>query len=411
VPSPGPDRHRRADAALGDLVRLLTATLDPDVVAQRLVDHLLSLFNARTTALFRVEAETGNLVGVAMAGDVGPAGRAPVVIPAGMGMVGLATRARRPVATLDALTDPQLEYTAGVRAQIERAASRAVLAVPVIVRDQVIGAIVIGDLLGRIFDEEEVRLAESIADHAAIALENARLHDAAMRRERALTAVLRSARTVMEAVNLREILARIIDEAARIAGTPHVKIMLVDAAGGVLRLAAVQGTSMPTGSVLPLGEGLSGIVATTGERLFVADARDDLRNPFRDHDRARGMVTYLGLPIRTGGETIGVLTFNTTEPRRYAGEELEYLTAFADQAAVAIRNAQQVATLARSEEHYRAIVEGSVQGILIHTAGTIRFVNQALVRLMRLPGPEPLLGTSVFDFLAPTDRPRIEAYG
>ena len=164
-------------------------------------------------------------------------------------------------------------------------------------------------------------------------------------------------------------------------------------------------------SVLPLGEGLSGIVATTGERLFVADARDDLRNPFRDHDRARGMVTYLGLPIRTGGETIGVLTFNTTEPRRYAGEELEYLTAFADQAAVAIRNAQQVATLARSEEHYRAIVEGSVQGILIHTAGTIRFVNQALVRLMRLPGPEPLLGTSVFDFLAPTDRPRIEAYG
>lgn len=137
---------------------------------------------------------------------------------------------------------------------------------------------------------------------------------------------------------------------------------------------------------------------TTGERLFVADARDDLRNPFRDHDRARSMVTYLGLPIRTGGETIGVLTFNTTEPRRYAGEELEYVTAFADQAAV-------------SEEHYRAIVEGSVQGILIHTAGTIRFVNQALVRLMRLPGPEPLLGSSVFDFLTPTDRPRIEAYG
>jgi PAS domain S-box-containing protein len=162
--------------------------------------------------------------------------------------------------------------------------------------------------------------------------------------------------------------------------------------------------------VQALGTGLSGIVAATGRQLFVADTPADPRNVVRDLDRARGIVTYLGLPIRRGGETFGVLSFNTTEPRVYAEDELDYLTAFADQAAIAIRNAQQVATLQGSEERHRAIVEGSAQGILIHTDGLVRFVNPALVRLLRLPTAAAAVGRDAMDFVAPADRPHLEAY-
>jgi len=86
-------------------------------------------------------------------------------------------------------------------------------------------------------------------------------------------------------------------------------------------------------------ESLSVIVASTGQPLFVADCAHDPRNPYADQDRALGFVTYLGLPITMHGEVVGVLTVNTSQPREYTPEELEYLASFADLSAIAIGNA------------------------------------------------------------------------
>jgi signal transduction histidine kinase len=74
--------------------------------------------------------------------------------------------------------------------------------------------------------------------------------------------------------------------------------------------------------------------------LFVADCVNDPRNPYADQDRAQGIVTYLGLPIRMHGKVVGVLTVNTSQPRVYTPEDLEYLTLFADLSAIVIGNAR-----------------------------------------------------------------------
>ena len=60
--------------------------------------------------------------------------------------------------------------------RIVQAGVRAVCAVPLIVRDSVIGVLEVGDALGRQFTVEEVHLAQAFADHAALSLENARLY-------------------------------------------------------------------------------------------------------------------------------------------------------------------------------------------------------------------------------------------
>jgi GAF domain-containing protein len=61
-------------------------------------------------------------------------------------------------------------YTPEVRARIERGRTRAMLAVPLIVKGAVVGALSVGDRAGRTFDEREVRLAQAFADQAALAL-------------------------------------------------------------------------------------------------------------------------------------------------------------------------------------------------------------------------------------------------
>ena len=90
---------------------------------------------------------------------------------------------------------------------------------------------------------------------------------------------------------------------------------------------------------MPVGAPYSGVVAATGQPLFVADTLNDPRNPTLDHDRRHGMMTYLGLPIQTAETVLGVLGVRTDYPRCWTDEELTYLASFADQAAIAITNA------------------------------------------------------------------------
>jgi two-component system cell cycle sensor histidine kinase/response regulator CckA len=66
--------------------------------------------------------------------------------------------------------------------------------------------------------------------------------------------------------------------------------------------------------------------------------------------------------------------------------------------------------LRATEARYRSVVEGSVQGILIHVDGVIRFANQALADLTGFDRAEQLVGRSIWPFISPEDRPMVEQY-
>jgi PAS domain S-box-containing protein len=542
--------RRRTAETLVDVARLVSETLDPEAVARRIADGLLPFFGAQVAMVFGLDPSSGDFVRLALAGDAG-ALRDLSVFPRDAGLIGLAARERRPLASPNVLADPRVSYPAEGRALAEGAIHRALLAVPLVVRGRVIGALAVGDRAGRVFTTEDIGLAEALASQVAIAISNARLHESARERGEQLAALLRATGTVMAGLDLEATLTRIIGEASSMAGTSHVKLLLVEGGTGALRVAAAHGTASRVGETMAPGEGLSGIVAATGERLFSADTQNDPRNLLAAQDRANGIVTYLGLPIRLGGRVIGVLTFNTNAARRYGEEELEYLQSFADHAAIAIGNAQQLAreleahalserllaerveladrlqrilaampagcvlydadlritywnpaaermfgfsldevrgrrswdtitspgsraevaerfrriaagedlvsglnengtrdgrtilcewqntalrapdgtfmgivsmcedvterarmeeALSRSEQRYRAIVEGSVQAMLIHVNGVVRFANGALARLVGHDDPADLVDHSEREFIAPDDLPKLAAY-
>src|SRR5712691_5086802 len=170
------DRRRREAEALAEVGRTISQSLDVTEVAQRIADSVRTLFHAENAAVFRLERDTEDLATVAGSGDVGPAAPESVTFPKGTGVVGLAVRTRQVVHTDDLLADHRVTLTPAARARIGQAPYRAVLAAPLTVMGQVIGALGIGVRLGRVFTTEEVRLIEAFATHAATALENARLY-------------------------------------------------------------------------------------------------------------------------------------------------------------------------------------------------------------------------------------------
>jgi signal transduction histidine kinase/CheY-like chemotaxis protein len=226
----------------------------------------------------------------------------------------------------------------------ERPGPWNILAEPLLYRDRLVGVIVLINPSGvsRAFTEQDRDLLTLFAAQAVISIENARLHSAAVRHGEELGALLRATHTVMADLDLQGILTRIAQEAARIARTPYVRVLLLDKGAQVLRVrvAPSDGDPVPWGLEIPLGQGLSGQVALTGQPLFVADVQNHPQNLFVQHAREYGIHTFLGLPIAVRDEVLGVLVFNTTSPHEYSPDELAYLTSFADQAAVAIQNAQ-----------------------------------------------------------------------
>src|SRR5439155_1690375 len=187
-------------------------------------------------------------------------------------------------------------------------------------------------------------------------------HAAAVRRADELGALLRAARTVMAGLDPRATLEQIVLDAAGIAGTPHVKVLVVDPTTRTLRVGALTGCPVPPDFSLALGTGYSGRVAVTGEPLFAADVADDPRNTLRERDRDAGMLTFLGLPIRSRDRVFGVLSFNTTTPRRYSPAELEYLGSFADLAGIALDNARLYDEAQQALADLKAVQQKLVQG-------------------------------------------------
>src|SRR2546430_1703914 len=192
-------RQAQRMSALADLGRLVSERLDLALVGQRVSDSVRHLPGFRSSSLYRIDPETEALVAFAVTGEVGVAIGRDTVFPRGHAVVGVALRERAPVATPNLLADPRFIFTEEARASIERIGNRSVLAVPLRVGERVIGALGVGDQVGRRFDDDEIRLAEAFADQAALALENARLYTEATRRRLEAEELARPARIFSEA--------------------------------------------------------------------------------------------------------------------------------------------------------------------------------------------------------------------
>ena len=329
------ERAARETRSLYEVAHTLTTSLDPAEVLHLISVKTTELLGTPHAQVVLWDEETKTLRFGAAYGTEAEKVKQQV-FRLGEGVNGIVAETRKPLLVND--------YQRFPKRRPDMTDLVAVIGVPLLYRGRLLGVLTShATQAGTIFTEDHLALLTSFADEAAIAIENARLHEAAVRRGEELQAMLRAARTVMSGLDLRGTLDRIIREAAQISGIPHVKVVLVDKEAGAVQVAAAVGrpAEMFEGFAVPLGTGTSGLVAATGEPLFIADCQNDPRNYlYADQDRKLGIHTYLGLPIKIRDEVLGVLTFNTTEPHQYSPAELMYLASFADQAAIAIENAR-----------------------------------------------------------------------
>ncbi|HET6194239.1 MAG TPA: GAF domain-containing protein, partial [Acetobacteraceae bacterium] len=255
------ERLRKLEAVPA-VIREITRELDParllDVVTQRAT----SLVDGDGGLLYLWDDAARVLVPHAWTG-LG-AMLQEVRLEIGEGAAGTAARDRAGVIIADAQTVPTVPAIVRQDAEI-----RSIIADAIVYQDRLIGALAIGRQEADSFDADDLDVLGLFADQAAIAIENARAHSAAVERSRELDSLLRASGVVMRGLDLPETLLRIVHEAGEISGTSQVSMLLVDREAGVLRHVAGMGQPVPADFAVPIGQSFSGTIAVTGEPIFV----------------------------------------------------------------------------------------------------------------------------------------------
>jgi PAS domain S-box-containing protein len=223
----------------------------------------------------------------------------------------------------------------------------------------VFGAIALASRQRAAFDDADVEVATDLARPLASAIEQRRLLDESRRRAEELAALYSTSQLITARLDVPSVLDRISRSVTRLIGSTGCAIGLLDPGQGRLVHATAHGFESERwrGLVLPVGEGIIGQCAQTGEAIRVDDVRVDPRSARRDVDDAEGIRSMLCVPLRGAGALLGVISAVSTRPAAFSAHHQRVLEAFAEQAGIAVQNAQLFEESLRRTRETRALFE------------------------------------------------------
>jgi diguanylate cyclase (GGDEF)-like protein len=230
----------------------------------------------------------------------------------------------------------------------------SLLAVPLTYGTRVIGVIVLSKLGLDQFDEDDVRLLEVLGGHAAVALENARLYEAARREADSALALLQFSRQLASAEGMMEVAHRIVTVAAQSIGASRASLWLQDAVGGDLLTRGIHGYDAGPHARLEslrFDDAAARELLAGGEPFVVLP---DVHVEIPGAAEVGVGAAFALAPLKLDGARLGFIAVAAPESGEFADRELRLLAGVAHQAQLAILNAGNFQNL---EETFLSTVE------------------------------------------------------
>ena len=377
------------DGGLGGVHELLT----------KAVEEAARLLDADGAMVYLIDPSTGNLRFAHDAGIQSPRSRAWVrslELAPGTGMFGRAVLERSVVVTDDYGTDPSFRHAEGTDRVVADIGIRSMVVAPLVAGDEVFGAIGTFSTRTGAFDQAQIALVRSLADHAAAAMANTRLIEDLDRSRTELAEraeVERSLRQInvriSAAEDLSSVLQLAVDEAARLLRAGGARIDLIDPGSGLLRWAYASGAVKPDDTMWPddpdetLDQGISGQAVVNARPFWTGDYGRDERFPHgRGADsyvEASGIRSVMAAPLVGAAGAFGALTTYTDRTDAWGEAEAGLLEAIAAQAAIAISRTRLLEELDRS------------RGALARRAEAEQALREIAARITALRDPAEIL--------------------
>jgi sigma-B regulation protein RsbU (phosphoserine phosphatase) len=333
------DFQSKVDPLLLEVADVVNTTLDLDTTLRRVAELVRKVIDYEIFGILLLNEKTQELYfrfQVGYAREIAERMR----IKVGEGVTGIAAQRREAILVDDVSTDPRyISAVPNVRSE---------LAVPLIIKNRLIGVIDIESPQPNHFTEEHKRLLTLIASRMAVGIENARLYTRTTRQARTLVLLNEIARELTSILNVDELLKRIAELLSRLIDYQIFSILLLDATGEKLqhRFSQRFQENIQLKHEIPLGRGVVGYAAQHKEAVLVPDVNKDPRY-VKANPETR---SELAVPLVYKDKVIGVLDLEHTRRGFFTDDHKRTVTTLAAQVAIAIENAQLYEQIARQEK-------------------------------------------------------------
>jgi len=374
------------DAFLLEVADVANATLDLDSLLRRIAELVRRVIKYEIFAILLLNEKAQELRVRFSIGYLKETAES-IAIKVGEGVTGQAALRREAVLVQDVR---KAEHYIGAIPEV-----RSELAIPLIVKNRVIGVLDIEAPEPGYFREEHARLLTLIASRLAIGIENARLYTRVSRQAQTLALLNDISREITSILDLDQLLARIGETLRNIIDYQMYSVLLLDPTGKFLqhRFSLRFGESVHVKHDVPLDRGLVGYAARHKEPVLVPDVSRDARYIATNPETR----SELCVPLIYKDSVIGVLDLEHTRRGFFNEGHVRTITTLAAQIAIAIENARLYDRIARQEqrlEHDLAMA-GEIQVALLPPSCPTLPNSQVAAQFV----PALSIGGDLYDFL------------
>lgn len=351
MPAQSASTRPQALAALREIARALSTAWDLDTTLNLIAHQTTEVMHVDSCTIYLLDPEGETLLLRASTGLARRAlGRA--ILKVGEGMTGQAVVRNEPIYATHAQDNPHFKQID----EAEETGFHSLMAIPLVIESRPIGALNVQTRAPHAFIRDEIELLSFIGDLAAGAIFKAQLYDRQKRQIEEMRALAQVSEAATSPQYLDDILDVVTEMAAQTMNAAVCSLFLLDETGTKLALRSAKHIDVPYGhrSPLPLGKGVVGHVAATGESVYCRDVGTDPHYLHGDRARAEGLVSLLSVPLSVRERVIGVLNCYTTRPHAFTAAQTSFFTTLANQTALAIENARLATNAAVVREmHHR----------------------------------------------------------
>jgi len=368
------ERLLRQRESLREVIESISSELELRPLLQLILRHACELMDADVGSIGLYDADA-RVMEIAAAHGL-PEGELGRRQGPHEGLAGLVMERREPVVLQSYGTVPNPVYP--------ELGHHAVVAVPILWRERLLGFFGVGGEAPRRFDEADVQTLALFARHAAIAIENARRYLWEQRRTERLALIARIGHIITADLALDDLLERAAEAIHELLGYPNVDIPLVHPRDPETLVVRARGGAYKRHIAgedrLPITQGIMGAAVRERRVQLVNDISKDPR--YVKPTGAVEVKAELAVPIVLGEHVLGVL--NVESGGSFDQEDATSLQIIADHLAVAIRNArlfesaQALAVLEERERLSRDLHDSVTQMLF-----SVTLVAQSLIPTWR----------------------------
>ena len=326
-------RRARETAALAEVGRDISSTLDLSTVMDRIARHAKDLLAGDNSAIFLPDADGRTYRAIVAIGDIADALQT-TEIEAGVGIIGSLVKSGRAEYINDTQADPRAVQIPGTgRDEHER-----MMVAPLKAGDTVKGVMAVWRTGGRPFDESELEFLVGLSLQATVAIENARLFAESQQRAAELDTVNTVSQQLSGKLEVGALLELVGEEVRRLFNADVAYVALLEPRENRIYFPYQHGEELKT---LPYGEGLTSRIIESGKSLIINREEDRQSLHLEGPTMGKRARSYLGVPIRVADTCIGVVSVQSTRiENAYGGNDERLLATIAANVGVALRNAQ-----------------------------------------------------------------------